>query len=82
MNNPELSLASTTITSTTSEKSGALTLVKDILKSENPKYASSEIITYGFEKSNKKFVWYGTFDEKDFQSINEFQSMVQSMKFK
>lgn len=82
MNSPSFSVASTTITSTTPEKNGAIQLTKQILKSENPKYSSSEIITYSFEKNNKKFVWYGTFDDEDFESINQFQSIVKSMKFK
>lgn len=82
MNNPTFSVASTTVTSTTTEKNGAIQFTKQILKSENPKYSSSDIITYSFEKNNKKFIWYGTFSNEDFQSINEFQSIVKSMKFK
>lgn len=82
MNNPNTTVASSTIVSTTKEKNTELDLTKQILESTNPKYSSSDIIEYAFEKKNKKFLWYGTFDEKDFESINEFQSIVQSMKFK
>ena len=81
LNYPNFSVADTKVTATSTVTTNGLKMVKKILESANPDFASSEIIEYDFEKDNKKFIWYGTFDAEDFESINNFESIVGSMKF-
>ncbi len=81
LNYPNFSVANTTTTASSVLTNNGIKMTKKILASTNPDFASSQIIEYDFEKNSKKFIWYGTFDSQDFESINNFESVVQSMKF-
>ncbi len=82
MNPPNFLVPSTTEVSKTVGKNTGFAFTKQILQSQISKYSSSQIIVYSFEKNNRKFIWYGTFDQNDFESINQFESVFSSTKFK
>ncbi len=81
LNYPNFQVSNTTTTAQSLQTISGLSMVKKILQSTNPSFSSSQIITYTFEKSGRSYIWYGTFDSKDFESINNFESIVGSMRF-
>ncbi len=81
MNDPDFGVASTTVTASSTLTISGLKATKQILKSTDPAFSASQIIVYSFAEDNHKFIWYGTFDAKDYESINEFQSIAESTKF-
>ena len=81
MNDKNATLPPATTTSQTILNANGISMQKKIMQSTEEKFASSEIIVYTFEKNNKLFMWYGTFDAQDFASINEFESVVASTIF-
>ncbi len=82
MDDPDFSVASTTVTASSTATVNGLKMSKEILSSQETQYQSSQIIVYSFVKSGHSFVWYGTFEAKDFESINDFESMAESTTFK
>jgi hypothetical protein len=82
MDDPDFQVASTTVTASSTVTVNGVKMAKDILTSQEAQYKSSQILVYTFIKSGHGFIWYGTFDVKDFASINDFESMVESTKFK
>ena len=81
MNSPDFAVPTATSTSDTTISANGLSFRKQIYQSLDPNFKNSEILVFQFEKNNKKFIWYGAFNNSDFESINEFQSMVTSTKF-
>lgn len=80
LNNPEFS-ATGTLTSTTTVTSNGLTYTKEIYAGTDSGKNTSEIITYRTAKNSYSFAWYGAMNEKDVESINQFESVVTSFKF-
>ena len=81
LNNPNFTLQEATSTSLTTALVNGITMTKEILTSTDPEFLASEMITYKFEKNKRQFIWYGAFDAKDFESINDFLSVVNSTTF-
>ncbi len=82
MNDLNFGVASTTVTASSTVSANNIKMLKQIWDSTDTQFKSSQIITYSFEKDSRGYIWYGTFDDKDFESINDFQSIVTSTKFK
>lgn len=81
MNDPNFAVASTTVMAKTTQTINGLSMNKQILQSTEPQFRADEIIVYTFEHANKQFIWYGVSESKDVESINDFESIVQSMQF-
>lgn len=81
LNYPNFHIDNSTTTSQTTVNVNNLKMTKQIMQSTDPKFSGSEIIEYGFDQTGRHYIWYGTFDAQDFESINDFQSIVQSLKF-
>ncbi len=81
LNYPNFKVENTTTTAQTIFTIAGAKGNKIIMQSTDPKYASSQIIMFNFEKNGKSFIWYGAFDSQDYESINNFQSIVDSTKF-
>ncbi len=82
MNDLNFGVASTTVTASSTVSVNGLKMLKEIWDSTDTQFKTSQIITYSFEKDSRGYIWYGTFDNKDFESINDFQSIVTSTSFK
>jgi hypothetical protein len=81
MDDLSFNVPNATVTASSTLTINDIKVAKEILTSGDPAFSSSQIIDYSFEKNGHGYIWYGTFDSKDFESINDFQSMAESMKF-
>ena len=82
LNTPNAQVVSNKATATSTLTISGIKTLKQIFSNTDPAFSSSEVITYNQQQGNHNYLWYGAFDAKDFESINDFESMVTSMKFK
>ena len=72
---------STALTAETSFTNNGFIYSKKIYSDPSAQAQSNEIIVYKTEYAKKSYIWYGVMSDKDFESINDFESIVRSFKF-
>jgi hypothetical protein len=79
MNNTKFKPPVGTLTATSTAVIGGITYDKQII-STSGKEGMDEVIVYKTEQNKNQYIWYAAMGEHDWQSINEFESVVASFK--
>ncbi len=80
MNNTKFRPPNGTLISTSTTVSNGITYDKQIMTAVGGG-GMDEIIVYKTERNKNQYIWYAAMGEHDWQSINEFESIVDSFKF-